>query len=78
MVLQCLGHLYSTSAIGIRLDHTHQFGLRLQEGTVVFEIVDHSIQIDLQNRLMDFLFQLLRDAVKAESTGTLDKDDLIV
>ena len=78
VVLQGLGNLHGTSAIGVGLDHADQFGLRLQEGAIVVEVVDQCVEVNLQNGLMDLLLQLFSDTVEAKGTGTLDEDDLVV
>ena len=78
MVLQGLCHLHGSCAIGICLHHTHQFGLRLQEGAVEVQVIHHRIEVHLQYRLMHFLFQQLCEMVETEDTGTLQKNYLIV
>ena len=78
MVLQGLGHLHGTSTIGIGLDHADQLGLGFQEGAVVVEVVDDSVEVNLEDGLVNLLLQQFRDAVEAERTGTLDEDNLVV
>ena len=76
--LQCLGDLDGTSTIGIGFHHTYQFGLWFQERTVIVEVIDHSIEVDLEDGLVDLLLQKFSDAVEAKRTGTLDEDNLVV
>ena len=77
MILQRLGYLYGTRTIAVSLDHTHHLRLRLQERTVVVQVVDHGIEIHLKDGLVHLLFQLFRNLVEAERTGTLQQDQLI-
>ena len=78
MVLQRFSHFDSTSAIGISLDHAYQLSLRLQEGTVVVEVVNYGIEIHLENGLVYLQFQTLSNAVETEETGSLDENYLVV
>ena len=78
MVLQGLGHLHSTSSIGISLDHAHQLGLGLQEGTVEVQVVHHGIEVHFEDGLMHLLLQPFCDAVEAKCPGSLDEHYFIV
>ena len=57
MILQGLGNLYRSGTIAIRLDHADQLGFRLHEGTVVVEVGNHRIQVDLEGGFMHLLHQ---------------------
>ena len=78
MVLQCLRHLDGTGTIGIRLHHAHQLRLWLEERAVEVQVIDHGIQVDFQYRLMNFLFQELREMVETEDTCPLQENHLIM
>ena len=77
VVLQCLGNLNGSGTIGIGLDHAHHLRIGLQERAEMIQIVDHRLQVHLQDGLMDFLLQQLADALEAEAAGTLQQYDLI-
>ena len=66
VVLQCLGHFHSSCTVGVGLHHAHQLRLGFQERAVVVQVVDHRIQVHLQNGLVHFLFQLLRNMIEAK------------
>ena len=56
MLLKCLGHLDSTSTIGVSLHHTHELGLWFQERTIIVQIVNNGIKVYLEDGLVYFLF----------------------
>ena len=77
MVLQRLGNLNGTCAIGISLDHTHHLRLGLQERAIVVEILHNGIEIHLKDGLVNLLLQLFRNLVETKRTGSLQQDELI-
>ena len=77
MILQGLGNLYRSGTIAICLDHTDQFGFRLHEGTVVVEVGNHRIQVDLEGGFMHLLHQQFGKLIETKLAGTLQEDDLI-
>ena len=78
VILQGLGNLHSTSAIGVGLDHTDHLRLGFQERTVVVQIIHHSVEVHLEDGLVDFLLQLFGNLIKAKRTGSLQEDEFIV
>ena len=71
VVLQRLGNLHGTCTIGIGLDHTHHFRIRLQERTVIVQVLHNGVEVHLENRLVHLLLQLFRNLVEAKRTGAL-------
>ena len=71
LILQRLGYLHSTSAIGIGLDHAHHLGIGLQERAIVIQILHHRIEVHLEDGFMHFLLQLLRNLIETKGTSTL-------
>ena len=77
MVLQGLGNLHSPSTIAVSLDHAHELGLGLHEGTVVVEVRHHGVEVHLQGGLVHLLHQEFGQLVEAKLAGTLQQDDLV-
>ena len=77
MILKRLGDLNGTSAIGIGLDHTDHLRIWLQKRAIVIQIVYHSIQVYLQDRLVDLLFQLFSNLIETETAGTFQQDQFV-
>ena len=68
VLLQRLRHLYCTSSVGIGLHHTHHLRFRLQERTVVVQVVYHGTEVHLKGSLVYLLLQQFRDMLKAETS----------
>ena len=77
MILQGLGYLHGSCSITVCLDHADQFGFRLHEGTVVVEVGNHRIQVDLEGGFMHLLHQQFGKLIETKLAGTLQEDDLI-
>ena len=77
VVLQRLGHFHSPGTVSVGLHHTHQLGLRLEKRAVVVQVVHQGIEVDLQNSLVHFLLQLLRDVVEAKGARPLDEHHFV-
>ena len=77
VILQCLGNLHRTCTIAVGLNHAHHLRLGLQERTVIVQVLHHGIEIHLKDCLMHLLFQLLRNLVEAETTGTLQQNQFV-
>ena len=78
MVLQRLGNLHGTSAISVGLDHTHHLGLGLQERAEIVQVIDHRIEVHLEDGLVHLLFQQLGDTLEAKRTGAFQQHYLVI
>ncbi len=74
MFLQGLRNLHGSGSIAVGLDHAHQFGLGPQEGTIVVQVLDHRIEVDLENGLVDFLLQQLCQLVETETARAFQEN----
>ena len=55
VILQGFGYLDSTCSIGIGLDHAHHLGFGLHERAIEVEILDHGIEVNLEDGLVHLL-----------------------
>ena len=78
MILQFINQLGIAQTIGQSLHHRRHLGLGLQQTAVVVEVVDDGGQADLQHGAMCLKMQLVNKLLKAELTGTLDEDGLLL
>ena len=78
VVLQRLGNLHGPSPVGISLDHADHLRLGPEEGAEVVQVLNHGVEVDLEDGLMNLLLQLLGDPVKTERTGTLQENKFVV
>ena len=77
LILQRFGYLHGSCTIAIGLDHAHHLGVGLEERAEVIEVLDHRIEVDLEDGLVDLLLQLLRNLVETKGTGSLQEDEFI-
>ena len=77
MILQGFSYLDSACSIGIGLDHAHHLGFGLHERAIEVEILDHGIEIDLEDGFVNLLLELLGNLIETERTGTLQENHLV-
>ena len=78
VILQRLGNLDGSCAIGISLNHADEFRFRLHERAIVVEVFHHSGEVYLERRLVNLLHKQFRDLVETEGSGTLQEDGLVL
>ena len=77
MVLQGLGNLNGTCTIGIGLNHAHHLGFGLHERAIEVEVLDHGIEVNLEDGFVNLLLQLLGNLIETERTGALKQNHLV-
>ena len=77
MLLQRLGYLNGSCAIGVGLDHAYHLSFGFHERAIVVKILDHCIEVNLENSLVNLLFKLLRNQVETKRTGALEQNHFI-
>ena len=78
MVLKGFCHLYGSGSVSVGLHHADELGFGFQERTVVIEVIDNGIEVDLKDGLVHLLLQLFRNTVETEVARTLNQNHRIV
>ena len=69
VILQRLRYLKRTCSISRSFNHTYHFCIWLKLITIIIQIVDQSLKIDLKNRFVHFQLQQICNIIEMEHTS---------